>query len=185
MKNHENRPGTTKLTWNHEKPWKPTRNHEKPTWNHEKPWKPTWNLEKPWKTMKTDLGRAGISKNVTDRTFLLYIDYVRRIRGNTNTWKRCETWRPIPVPLSSQVCARSPPTCPDSSVSKEGEFAGQEDLRNHFIFFIFACAGSPTAIPSRSRRGSSYWRGNKRRKPPPRWSPWWWWTGSPCWWYLW
>ena len=38
--------------------------------------------------------------------------------------------------LSSQVCARSPPTRPDSSVSKEGEFAGQEDLRNHFIFLF-------------------------------------------------
>ena len=40
------------------------------------------------------------------------------------------------MPLSSQVCARSPPTCPDSSVSKEGEFAGQEDLRKHFIFLF-------------------------------------------------
>ena len=53
-------------TWNHEKPWKTMKNHEKPTWNHEKPWKtnlepwktmnnheqPTWNHEKPWKTMK-------------------------------------------------------------------------------------------------------------------------------------
>ena len=82
--------------------------------------------------------------------------------------------------LSSQVCARSPPTRPYSSVSKEGEFAGQEDLRNHFIFSIFACARSPTAIPSRSRQGSSCWRGNKIRKPPPRLSPWWWWSGSPC-----
>ena len=29
--------------------------------------------------MKTDLGRAGISKNVTNRTFLLYIDLISQI----------------------------------------------------------------------------------------------------------
>ena len=42
---------------NHEttlkKPWKPTKNHDKP-WNHlEKPWKPTKNHDKPWNHLET------------------------------------------------------------------------------------------------------------------------------------
>ena len=48
------------------------KNHEKPTWNHEKPWKPTKNLAgisknvtKGGSQLTWEGGRAGISKNVT------------------------------------------------------------------------------------------------------------------------
>ena len=56
MKNHENRPGTTKnqpgTMKKHENRPGTMKNHEKPTWNHGKP---TWNHEKLTGTMKTDL----------------------------------------------------------------------------------------------------------------------------------
>ena len=40
-------PGYSFVVFSTKKPWKPTKNNEKP-WNHlEKPWKPTKNHEKP------------------------------------------------------------------------------------------------------------------------------------------
>ena len=55
-KNHE------KPTWNHEKPWKTTKNQPGTMKNHEKPWKTKKNKpgtmknhEKPWKTISNIL----------------------------------------------------------------------------------------------------------------------------------
>ena len=95
--NHE------KPTWSHEKPWKPIWNHKinlepwKTMKTDQEPWKtnlePWKNHDNPPRTMKNQTGtmknhfrrgrggRAGINKNVTNRTFLLYIDGHKKSRG--------------------------------------------------------------------------------------------------------
>ena len=89
-RNHENQPGTIKTN---REPWKTMKTYLGPwktnlePWNTMKtdlePWKT--NLE-PWKTTKTDPGRAGISKNITDRTFLSYIDHYHHLVWSIIVW---------------------------------------------------------------------------------------------------
>ena len=90
MKNHENQPGTMKnqpgATKNHEN-WPGTMKNQPGTMKNYENWPGTMKNQ-PWtiKTTKTDPGRAGISKNITDRTFLVYIDHYHHLVWSIIVW---------------------------------------------------------------------------------------------------